>query len=155
MAFNFNGAAPIINVTNWSIGIAESPLTVPPQVAPPNIVTEAQNFRISVQFTTVGVWSGVLPGTFQCDVYAEAIGLGQEKKVGTASVALDFSGPPNTNKNYVMTVNVPAGTLAVAPGENSTTFKLITALTYQWPGGLPGPLAGFDDSFYLQLFKTT
>lgn len=121
--------------------------------APSNVIRTDSAWSVKVEFSTDLALSGVLPGEWVISVYLESIGQGDEIKCGTKTIPLQLGG--SGLKNYSEVINVAAGTVSLAPGENSTPFKLVTTVTYNWPTNppTPGPMAGFSEGPIVQFYK--
>ena len=99
-------------------------------------------------------WSLPLPlarmicGTFDCDLFLESQGRGEEFEIEGPVVKLDHA---KTTYNAVITI--PADRIHPAPGETDIPYKLTVTVIYKDELGRPGPIAGFVElpmvEFYL------
>ena len=150
MAFTFERAPGISKeVGNWSATVREVG-GMDPQI----VIGTDQAWEIHVEFEEGGV--AEIPGNWVVDAYVESIGLGAEQKVGTHEVA--FKGPLLPPRTFDFNIAVPAGTPALAAGEETTPYLLIVTLTAN--NGLPVgagrqqySMAGYEMGPVLQFYK--
>ena len=119
--------------------------------APQNVIKNTQPWRIEVEWHEEGLMAGVLPGNWVVDAYVESIGQGGEFKVGTAATPMAFAA-------HNVVINVPAsnaaGGVPLAPGEQTTPYKLVVTLTADNGAGGRYPMAGYAEGPILQFYQT-
>jgi hypothetical protein len=133
------------NVSNFSATVHEHTKVH----APATIIRTDQVWAVRVRFETSGALSEVLPGTWHVGVYIESIGPGLEIQAGFVHVPLT---PATGTVAYNVDVVIPAGTVTV-PDHQARPFKLVTTVSYMWPGGTPGPMAGYLEGPIVQFYN--
>ncbi|MDH4118095.1 MAG: hypothetical protein OEW30_11975 [Acidimicrobiia bacterium] len=117
------------------------------------VIDPTRPFGIRVEWEVYGLlvplWMSALGGAWNVSVYAESVGGGPERLIGTANVNVNNSSPatvhagePNARK-YTANIQVAPNTLQEGnPGSNrSGVYKLVT--TTFLDSSLPG-VPGFD-----------
>jgi hypothetical protein len=97
---------------------------------PANVLDADQDFTVTCNWTLNTNLAGILQGTFELSTYVEAVGQGEEKRIGFVSVPIVIG-----QETYGPTdIPVPAGTLpnqASLQPDESGTYKMITVLTHR------------------------
>lgn len=119
-----------------------------PGEAPTNIFDINDLVEVKVDWTLTGSLARMICGTWQCDLYLESIGKGEEFEVEGCTVPLNSG----SNGQYHCVIQIPAGRVHPAPGETDIAYKMVVSVTYKDPGGRPGPIAGFVELPIVQYY---
>lgn len=133
------------NVANFTATVHEHSMLR----APASVIRTDQEWAVRVRFETSGGLSEHLPGTWHLGVYLESIGPGPEAQVALKHVPLT-PGPGTVVYNEDLVI--PANTIAV-PNHQTTPFKLVTTVSFIWPDGTPGPMAGYLEGPIIQMYN--
>ena len=133
------------NVSNFIATVHEH--TTP--TAPATVIRTNQTWGVKVHFETSGALSNFLPGTWHIGIYLESIGPGQEIQAAFLHVPLTPGPDPVV---YDIDVDVAAGLISV-PNHQTRPFKLVTTVSYMWPNGDPGPMAGYLEGPIVQFYN--
>lgn len=137
-------------------------LTMP--AAPTTIIRTDQDWRVHVEWNTIGPAAASLAGEFRVAVYLESLGLGPDLKLpnvpGPNEVTVPLSAgaftplplPDAGRRDYSLDIDIPAGQVPTDT-DRSRAYKLIVAVTYREVTGDPGPLAGFREGPVLQFYQ--
>ena len=119
-----------------------------PGEAPTRIFDINDLVEVKVDWTLTGSLARMICGTWQCDLYLESIGKGEEFEVEGCTVDLASS----NNGQYSCVIQIPAGRVHPAPGETDIAYKMVASVTYRDRGGRPGPIAGFVELPVVQFY---
>ena len=89
----------------------------------------------------------VLDGQWTVKLYAESVGPGPEKQIGTATRTATGV------QNYTATITVPAGTLPSDVPPDSGVYKLVIVITYRNTLGQLTEMAAFSEGPMVLLRK--
>jgi len=132
-----------LTVDNWSASVREA---VPVGVgAPQTVIRTDQAWALVVHFEVIGAATPLIHGQWRIEGYLESMGPGGEFEVPEGAAAMGQA-------VYNLTLNVPAGLVALAPGEASTPFKLTMTLTAVDELGHHWPMAGYDEGPIILFF---
>lgn len=129
-----------------------------------HVVDPNKPFELKIEWTIFGqlvpLWLSALEGEWDVSVYAESLGKGPEKRLGTAKVKtteaeeLEDKTKPNLKK-YTVTIKVPEKTLPPHdPGSDvGGIYKLVTAvfLNSKIAGVLGFDLVGYSEGPIIQV----
>jgi hypothetical protein len=111
-------------------------------------------FFVKVDFTVPAVLAQYLDGTFRIRAFAESIGNGPERQIGSDLIVPAASGQTNYPGNLI---NVPGNTL---PGEGASdadgrpvsgVYRIVTVLQYVNQFGVATEGSGFAEGPTIQL----
>ncbi len=111
-------------------------------INPNNVIDDDQPFDVRIAWQVgPAIVATVLDGKWTVDLYAESMGPGDEKKVGTVDVKATGA------TNYTATITVAPGTLhsESAPAPDSGVYKLVEVLTYRNQLGVKTEIAAFSE----------
>jgi hypothetical protein len=128
------------------VGSGPTNTVLDPDANPNTILEENLGGSVKVDWGFTGIATSFLPGTtFTVSVYAESIGGGPEKRVGSP-VNVPGAGP------LTATVVISPGELpADAPPDISGVYKLTTVITHRGCAGAPTALSAFVDGPVIQM----
>jgi len=107
---------------------------------PNKVIDDDQPFDVRVTWNvTPAVTAKLLDGTWTVRAYAESMGPGPEKLIGTANVAA------NGGTNYAATMSVPVSTLPSDVAPDSGVYKLVVVITYRNRFGQLTEIAAFAE----------
>jgi hypothetical protein len=99
-------------------------------------------------------WSLPLPlarmicGTFECDLFLESQGKGEEFELEGPVQKLDAS-----KTTYSAVIKIPPDRIVPAVGETDIPYKLTATVIYKDQLGRPGPIAGFVELPLVEFYK--
>ena len=141
MSFLFESAPGIAKeVTDFSATVIELG-----GQEPQTVIRDNQGWNITVRWQEQGL--AVIPGNWIVDAYVESIGPGEELHVGQATSA--FAG---LFSNHSVTIPVGPNDVPVAPGQQTTPYKLVITLTADDNSGARYAMAGFQEGPILQFY---
>ena len=134
-------------VSNFTAEVYEKELHVPKTVIRTN-----QDWGVNVKWETSGEASEHLEGVWSVSIWLEAIGPGDGYVIGDKHVKLT---PQKGTVKYNVDIECKAGAVPLPPpaSHESQPFMLVTTVTYQWPDGAPGPMAGHIEGPLIQLYN--
>jgi hypothetical protein len=132
-----------LDVTNFRATVREQ--TGVGVGSPQTVIRTNQAWGIDVAYDVVGLSANWITGTWRIEGYLESIGAGGEFEIPQVNQAMR----PGA---YNFFMPVPAGFVAVVPGEPSTPFKLTVTLTAKDPLGNAYPMAGYEEGPIIQFF---
>ncbi|MEV6342884.1 hypothetical protein [Actinoplanes sp. NPDC051851] len=92
---------------------------------PSNVLEAGAEFQVLVDWHVGDLAAALLGGLWEVNVYVESLGPGPEKRVGTATVAV------NGGRDYYVTVTVPKNSVDDQPKPPvSGAYKLVTVLRH-------------------------
>ncbi len=93
---------------------------------PNRVIDDQFPFDVTIDWTvTPPATAALLDGNWTVKAYAESMGPGPEKLIGTKVV------PANGGQAYSAKITVPAGTLKADVPPDSGVYKLVVVLTYR------------------------
>ena len=122
-------------------------------VAPQTIIRTDQSWAVNVSWTTTGLVTGMIAGSWHLHVYLESIGPGADLDLTDAinpGHIIPLT-PGISPVNYFVHIDVLAGTV-IAPLAG-ILYKLAVTLTYFDASGAPGPMAAFEEGPLLQFYN--
>jgi hypothetical protein len=123
-------------------GTGPTTTVIDPDGTPNNILQESIGGSVKVDWGFSGPGRFFLtPTQFQVDLYAESIGPGPEKLVGTVTV-LGSNHTPGPVWNFSRSVVIPAGSLPAQGATASGVYRLTVVITNSI-GGVRTALGGF------------
>ncbi len=131
-----------LNVTSFTATVAEQG-----GMAPSTVLRTNQAWELRVHWTVTGDSAPFVRGTWRAEGYLESMGAGPEFEIPQQETPM--AGPGD----YTIILSVPAGQVTLAPGEQSTPFKLVTTLTARDLGGFCWPMAGYVEGPILQFYR--
>lgn len=136
--------------------VITAPATFPAPALRRLVIDPTKPFDVTVEWEIYGalvpLWLAALDANWEVAVFAESIGPGDEKQLGTATVPKTTTVPCTVNEaqqnctKYQATVNVLAGTLTEDVGGASGTYKIVATVFLNSSLGQPGfDLTGFRE----------
>jgi hypothetical protein len=122
-------------------------------VAPQTIIRTDQSWAVNVSWTTTGLVTGMIAGSWHLHVYLESIGPGADLDLTDAinpGHIIPLT-PGISPVNYFVHFDVLAGTVTAPPA--GILYKLAVTLTYFDASGAPGPMAAFEEGPLLQFYN--
>ena len=121
--------------------------------APQSIIRTNQSWAVNISWTTTGLATGMITGTWHLHVYLESIGPGTDLDLidtdaGQHIIPLT---PGPSPVGYFVHLDVLAGTVTAPPA--GSLYKLAVTLTYFDASGAPGPMAAFEEGPLLQFYN--
>jgi hypothetical protein len=149
------GAGPVFDGGITKVDIQELKEAGPPQVweTSTNIRTD-QDWQVVVAWYLQGTllnWPAfTFEGEWVVSGRLESMGTGTEHNLPEVRVSVDnYSSPNPERRDYTATISVPhAGPNA----PQADVYKVVAVITYKYPNGNPGPIAGFDEAGMLQIY---
>ncbi len=113
---------------------------IDPDGNPNRVIDDQFAFDVTVDWTVCPpATAALLDGEWTVNAYAESMGPGPEKLIGTSLVAA------NGGTAYSAKINVPAGTLTADVPPDSGVYKLVLVITYRNDQNVLTELAGFAE----------
>jgi hypothetical protein len=119
-------------------------------IEPPTRIFDINDLvQVDCEWTLTGSIARMICGSWQCDLFLESIGQGEEFEIEGCTVPLD----PGGTGEYSCTIQIPPGRIQPVPPETDILYKLVVSLTYKDPKGKPGPIAGFVSLPLVQFYR--
>jgi len=118
-----------------------------PGEPPTRIFDIHDNVEVTVDWSIPAPLARMIAGTFECDLYLESQGEGEEFEIEGPRQPVD---PTKTSYNVV--IKIPADRIKPAPGETDIPYKLTVTVIYKDVLGRPGPIAGFVELPMVQFY---
>lgn len=93
---------------------------------PANVMEASLAFNVELSWTVSALTAALLGGQWEVAVYAEAMGPGTDRQIGSVTVTV------NGATGYTARITVPGGTFTNSPNSpNSGVYKLLTVLSHR------------------------
>lgn len=118
---------------------------------PETIIRTNQSWAVNVSWTTTGLATPMIDGTWHLHLYLESMGPGPDLNLIDPPDHVVPLAPGLSPVNYSVRIDVPAFTVAAPLA--GVLYKLVVTLTYFDITGAPGPMAAFEEGPILQFYN--
>jgi hypothetical protein len=119
-----------------------------PGEPPTRIFDIHDTVEVYVEWSLPQPLARMICGTFDCDLFLESQGKGEEFEIEGHVVKLDPA-----KSVYFDVITIPADRIHPAPGETDIPYKLTVTVIYKDQLGRPGPIAGFVELPLVEFYK--